>query len=126
MKRYILWLLLIYSLNSFAQADYKKQLDSLLIVHKVCVLENTIQEHRSKMQQLKNERQELNAALAKIKKFRLFRSEVEKKEQLGAINGLIETNAIASTTATVYLTSLINELVLANEEVEALQSRSEK
>lgn len=122
MKPYILLIVLLFSIELTAQTDYKKQLDSLTIVHKVCVIENSIRNHRVKMDQLKRQRQNLNAQLAEIQSFKLFRSEAEKEEQLAAINELIEANGIANTNATVYLTSLINDLVLANEDVKKLQN----
>ncbi|HXJ98063.1 MAG TPA: hypothetical protein VNJ50_04395 [Gelidibacter sp.] len=122
MRLYILLIVLLFSIELTAQTDYKKQLDSLLTVHKVCVIENDIRNHRVKMDQLKKQRQGLNAKLAEIQSFKFFRSDAEKEEQLNEINKQIETNGIANTTATVFLTSLINDLVLANEEVKKLQN----
>lgn len=122
MRLYILLIVLLFSIELTAQTDYKKQLDSLLTVHKVCVIENDIRNHRVKMDQLKKQRQGLNAKLAEIQSFKFFRSDAEKEEQLNEINKQIETNGIANNTATVFLTSLINDLVLANEEVKKLQN----
>lgn len=122
MRLYILLIVLLFSIKLTAQADYKKQLDSLMTVHKVCVIENSIRNHRVKMEQLKKQRQGLNAKLAEIQSFKFLRSEIEKEEQLTKISEQIEVNAIANTTANVFLTSLINDLVLANEEVKKLKN----
>lgn len=122
MKSYIVLILLFFSIESVAQIDYKRQLDSLTIVHKVCIIESNIRNHRVKMVQLKKQKQSLNTQLAEIQSFKIRRTEVEKEEQLTVINELIEANAIAYTNATVYLTTLINELVMANEDVKDLKN----
>ena len=122
MKPIILIIAVLFSMKLVAQTDYKKQLDSLKTVHKVCVIESNIRNHRVKMVQLKKQKQSLNTQLSEIQSFKLRRTEAEKEEQLAVINELIEANAIAHTNATVYLTSLINELVMANEDVKELQN----
>lgn len=122
MKSYIVLILLFFSIGSVAQTDYKRQLDSLTTVHKVCVIESNIRNHRVKMDQLKKQKQSLKTQLSDIQSFKLRRTDTEKEEQLAAINELIEANAIAHTNATVYLTTLINELVLANEDIKELQN----
>lgn len=122
MKPYFLLITLFFSIELVAQADYKRQLDSLTIVHKVCVIENTIRNHRVKLDQLRKQRQSLNVKLADIQSFKIRRTDAEKEEQLATINEQIEANAIANTNATVYLTTLINELVLANEDVKNLRN----
>ena len=122
MKPIILIIAVLFSLELVAQTDYKRQLDSLKTVHKVCVIESNIRNHRVKMVQLKKQKQSLNTQLSEIQSFKLRRTEAEKEEQLAVINELIEANAIAHTNATVYLTSLINELVMANEDVKELQN----
>lgn len=122
MKPYILLIALFFSIELVAQTDYKRQFDSLTTVHKVCLIENTIRNHRVKLDQLRKQRQNLNAKLADIQSFKIRRTEVEKEEQLAVINEQIEANAIANTNATVYLTTLINDLVLASEDVKKLQN----
>lgn len=121
MKAFTVVILLFFSLTSIAQIDYKRQLDSLTIVHKVCTIESIIRNHRVKLDQLKKQKQNLNSQLAEIQSFKLGRTEAEKETQLTDIHLLIEKNAAALTVATVHLTSLINDLVLANEDVKALQ-----
>lgn len=117
MKPYIIVILMLFSIRSVAQIDYKRQLDSLTTVHKVCTLENMIRNHRIKLDQLKKEKRRLNAQLTDIQSFKLGRTEAEKEEQLLEVNTLLEANAQALTNATVYLTSLINDLVIANDDV---------
>ena len=122
MKPYIFLIVLLFSIELVAQTDYKRQLDSLTTVHKVCVIESNIRNHRVKMDQLKKQKQSLNTQLSDIQSFKLRRSDSEKEEQLVAINELIEANAIAHISSKVYLTTLINELVLANEDVKELKN----
>ena len=122
MKPYIFLITLFFSIKLVAQDDYKRQFDSLTTVHKVCVIENTIRNHRIKLDQIRKQKQNLNAKLAEIQSFKIRRTDVEKEEQLTAITEQIEGNAIANTNATVYLTTLINELVLANEDVKNLRN----
>ena len=122
MKPYILVITLLFSIELVAQIDYKRKLDSLTIVHKVCTIENTIRNHRVKLDQLRKQRNNLNAKLVDIQSFKLRRTDVEKEEQLIAINDQIEGNAIANTNATVHLTTLINDLLLANEDVKMLKN----
>ena len=122
MKPYIFLITLFFSIKLVAQDDYKRQFDSLTTVHKVCVIENTIRNHRLKLDQIRKQKQNLNAKLAEIQSFKIRRTDVEKEEQLTAITEQIEGNAIANTNATVYLTTLINELVLANEDVKNLRN----
>lgn len=122
MKPYIFLIILFFSIGSVAQTDYKRQLDSLMTVHKICVIESNLRNHRIKMDQLKKQKQSLDTQLSDIQSFKLRRTDIEKEEQLGAINELIEANAVAHTSAKVYLTTLINELVMANEDVKELQS----
>ncbi|TDU40071.1 hypothetical protein BXY82_2111 [Gelidibacter sediminis] len=117
MKPYIIMILMLFSIRSVAQIDYKRQLDSLTTVHKVCTIENMIRNHRIKLDQLKKEKRRLNAQLTDIQSFKLGRTEAEKEEQLFEVNTLLEANAQALTNATVYLTSLINDLVIANDDV---------
>src|SRR5690606_11270905 len=114
---------LFYSITSVAQIDYKRQLDSLTIVHKVCTIENSIRNQRVRLDHLKKQKQSLSAQLAEIQSFKLGRTDAEKEAQLTEINLLIETNATALTAAGVQLTTLINELVLANEDVKDLQNK---
>lgn len=123
MKPFIVLILMSYSIGSVAQIDYKRQLDSLTTVHKVCTIESTIRNHRVKLDQLKKERKNLNAKLVEIQSFQLGRTDAEKEEQLLDINVLIESNATALTNATVQLTTLINDLVIANEDVKDLQNK---
>lgn len=123
MKPFIVLFLMSYSIGSVAQIDYKRQLDSLTTVHKVCTIESTIRNHRVKLDQLKKERKNLNAKLVEIQSFQLGRTDAEKEEQLLDINVLIEANATALTNATVQLTTLINDLVIANEDVKDLQNK---
>lgn len=123
MKPYIVLILMSCSIGSVAQIDYKRQLDSLTIVHKVCTIESTIRNHRVKLDQLKKERKNLNTKLVEIQSFQLGRTDAEKEEQLLDINVLIEANATALTNATVQLTTLINDLVIANEDVKDLQNK---
>lgn len=111
------------SVSSIAQIDYKKKLDSLTTVHNVCIIESSIRNHRIKMDQLKKQKQTLETQLSEIQSFKLGRTEEEKEEQLAEINKQIEANAEAYTNATVHLTTLINNLVLANEEVKELQNQ---
>ena len=122
MKPYIFLITLFFSIKLVAQDDYKRQFDSLTTVHKVCIIENTIRNHRIKLDQIRKQKQNLNAKLAEIQSFKIRRTDVEKEEQLTAITEQIEGNAIANTNATVYLTTLINELVLANEDVKNLRN----
>ncbi len=122
MKPYILVITLLFSIELVAQIDYKRKLDSLTTVHKVCTIENTIRNHRVKLDQLRKQRNNLNAKLVDIQSFKLRRTDVEKEEQLIAINDQIEGNAIANTNATVHLTTLINDLLLANEDVKMLKN----
>lgn len=114
-------MLLFVSIPSVAQVDYKRQLDSLMIVHKVCTLENQIRNQRVKLDQIKKKKQSLNLQLQDIQSFRLGRTDSEKEIQLSEINLLIETNSSELTAAGVQLTTLINELVLANDDVKALK-----
>lgn len=123
MKAYIVLILLFYSITSVAQIDYKRQLDSLTIVHKVCTIENSIRNQRVKLDHLKKQKQNLSAQLAEVQSFKLGRTDAEKEAQLTEINLLIEANATALTAAGVQLTTLINELVLANEDVKDLQNK---
>ena len=111
------------SVSSIAQIDYKKKLDSLTTVHNVCIIESSIRNHRIKMDQLKKQKQTLETQLSEVQSFKLGRTEEEKEEQLAEINKQIEANAEAYTNATVHLTTLINNLVLANEEVKELQNQ---
>lgn len=122
MKTYIVLILFCFSIGSVAQTDYKRQLDSLTTVHKVCVIESNIRNHRIKMVQLKKQKQSLNTQLVDIQSFKLRRTDIEREDQLAAINDLIEANAIAHKNAAVYLTSLINDLVTANEDIKELQN----
>ena len=121
MKKAIIVMLLFVSIPSVAQVDYKRQLDSLMIVHKVCTLENQIRNQRVKLDQIKKKKQSLNLQLQDIQSFRLGRTDSEKEIQLSEINLLIETNSSELTAAGVQLTTLINELVLANDDVKALK-----
>lgn len=123
MKPCIVVLFLMSSLISVGQddIDYKKKFDSLTVVHKVCILENSLRNHRIKMETLKKQKQSLKNQLAEIQSFKLRRTEEEKEEQLAEVNALIETNAAAYTKAAVQLTTIINDLVLANEDVKELQ-----
>lgn len=121
MKACIVVILLFFSVTSVAQIDYKRQLDSLIIVHKVCIIENNIRNHRVKLDQLKKQKKSLIAQLADIQSFKLGRTDEEKETQLAEIHVLMEDNATVLTAATVLLTSLINDLVLANEDVKAFQ-----
>lgn len=121
MKKAIIVILLFVSIPSVAQVDYKRQLDSLIIVHKVCTLENQIRNQRVKLDQIKKKKQSLNLQLQDIQSFRLGRTDSEKEIQLSEINLLIETNSSELTAAGVQLTTLINELVLANDDVKALK-----
>lgn len=122
MKSYLLLFVLLFSIKLSAQIDYKRKFDSLTVVHKVCDIERTLHDHRAHIEELKKERQELNARLSDIQKFKPFRSEAEKEEQLEEVNELIKENAIANTNAAVHLTALINQLVAANEAVKKLQN----
>ena len=121
MKPYILLIVVFFSIELAAQTDYKRQFDSISTVHKVCLIENNLRNHRVKMDQLKKQKLSLITKLEDIQSFKLRRTDTEKEEQLAAINQQIEANAIAATTATMLLTSLINDLVLANEDVKKLQ-----
>lgn len=121
MKKAIIVILLFVSIPSVAQVDYKRQLDSLIIVHKVCTLENQIRNQRVKLDQIKKKKQSLNLQLQDIQSFKLGRTDSEKEIQLSEINLLIETNSSELTAAGVQLTTLINELVLANDDVKALK-----
>lgn len=123
MKPYIVLIVMVYSLGSVAQIDYKMQLDSLTTVHKVCTIESTLRNHRLKLDQLKKQKQSLNAQLTDIESFKLGRTDTEKEEQLVEINETIEANATALTNATVQLTTIINNLVMANEDVKDLQKK---
>lgn len=125
MKPFIAFLFLFSSLISLGQdeQDYKKKFDSLTVVHKVCILENNLRNHRITMDNLKKQKQSLKNQLAEIQSFTLRRTEEEKEEQLDAVNALIEANAAAYTKAAVLLTSIINDLVLANEDVKALKNK---
>lgn len=122
MKPYIFIIALLFSIKSVAQIDYERQLDSLITFHKVCIIENSIRNHRVKMDQIRKQRQSLNNKLAEIQSFKLRRTDGEKEEQLVTINELIEANASENTSATVQLTILINDLVLANEDVKKLRN----
>ena len=122
MKSHLVLVLLFISVGSVAQTDYKRKLDSLTTVHKVCVLESNIRNHRLKMVQLKKQKQILDTQLVDIQSFKLRRTETEKEEQLSVINELIEANATAHINARVYLTTLINDLVMANDDVKELQN----
>lgn len=121
MKKAIIVILLFVSIPSVAQVDYKRQLDSLIIVHKVCTLENQIRNQRVKLDQIKKKKQSLNLQLQDIQSFKLGRTDSEKEIQLSEINLLIENNSSELTAAGVQLTTLINELVLANDDVKALK-----
>lgn len=123
MKAPIVVLLLVFSVTTVAQNDYKKQLDSLIIVHKVCTIESSIRNQRVKLDHLKKQQLSLDAQLSDVQSFKLGRSDSEKETQLSNINLLIETNAVELKAAKVELTSLINELVLANEDVKDLQDQ---
>jgi glycerophosphoryl diester phosphodiesterase len=76
-----------------------------------------------KLDQLKKENKNLNTQLVEIQSFQLGRTDAEKEEQLLEINVLIEANATALTNAKVQLTTLINDLLIANEVVKDLQNR---
>lgn len=123
MKAFIVLILSVVSISAVGQTDYKKQLDSLTTVHKVCVIENSIRNHRIKMDHLKKKRQSLQSQLSEIQSFKLGRSDSEKEEQLEEIKHQIEANAVAYTEATVELTTMINDLVLANEDVKDLKNQ---
>lgn len=125
MKPTIVLILLFFSITSIAQneLDYKRQFDSLATVHKVCIFENTLRNHRVKMDHLKKQKQNLKLQLADVQSFKLGRTDAEKEEQLAEINELIESNSMAYTNAAVQLTTLINELVLAHDDVKELQSK---
>ncbi|OBX26459.1 hypothetical protein LX77_00987 [Gelidibacter algens] len=123
MKPYIVLILMLCSIRSVAQIDYKRQLDSLTTVHKICTIESSIRNHRVKLDQLKKENKNLNTQLVEIQSFQLGRTDAEKEEQLLEINVLIEANATALTNAKVQLTTLINDLLIANEVVKDLQNR---
>ena len=125
MKPIIVLILLFFSISSIAQTefDYKRQYDSLTIVHKVCILENSLRNHRVKMDQLKKQKQNLKLQLSDIESFKLGRTDAEKEEQLAEINELIEANSITYTSAAVQLTTLINDLVMAHEDVKELQNK---
>lgn len=125
MKPYIVLILMSFSVGSVAQIDYKRQLDSLTTVHKVCTIESSIRNHRVKLDQLKKQKQSLNTQLLEIQGFKLGRTDEEKDEQLSEITLLLEANTLALTNATVHLTTLINEMVMANEDVKDLQNRQE-
>ncbi len=114
---------MLCSIRSVAQIDYKRQLDSLTTVHKICTIESSIRNHRVKLDQLKKENKNLNTQLVEIQSFQLGRTDAEKEEQLLEINVLIEANATALTNAKVQLTTLINDLLIANEVVKDLQNR---
>lgn len=122
MRRYIVLIALFFSTVLVAQTDYKKQLDSLTLVHKVCGIESNLRNHRVKMDQLKKQQESLNTQLSEIQSFKLRRTDAEKEAQLTTVNDQIEANAIAITDGKIHLTSLINELVLANEDVKELQN----
>lgn len=123
MKPYVVLILMLFSIGSVvAQIDYKRQLDSLTTVHKVCTIESAIRNHRVKLDQLKKEKKRLDTQLTEIESFKLGRTDIEKDQQLLEINTFLEANAIALTKATVHLTSLINDLVMANEDVKDLQN----
>jgi len=123
MKPYIVWSLLMTSLVTFSQTDYKKQLDSLTTVHKVCLIESTIRNHKVKLDQLKKQKEKLNVQLEDVQSFKLGRTDEEKEAQVNEVQILIDANAISLTDATVQLTTLINDLVLANEDVKKLQNK---
>ena len=123
MKPYIVLILMLFSIGSVAQIDYKRQFDSLTTVHKVCKIESTIRNHRVKLDQSKKEKKRLNAQLAELQSFKLGRTDAEKEEQILEVTALLETNAAALTNATVQLTTLITELVSANDEVKDLQNK---
>lgn len=123
MKLIFILMFSFISVSSIAQIDYKKKLDSLTTVHNVCIIESSIRNHRIKMDQLKKQKQTLETQLSEVQSFKLGRTEEEKEEQLAEINKQIEANAEAYTNATVHLTTLINNLVLANEEVKELQNQ---
>ena len=123
MKFITLLMFSFISVSSIAQIDYTKKLDSLTTVHNVCIIESSIRNHRIKMDQLKKQKQTLETQLSEVQSFKLGRTEEEKEEQLAEINKQIEANAEAYTSATVHLTTLINNLVLANEEVKELQNQ---
>lgn len=123
MKTFIVLILSMVSISAGAQNDYKRKFDSLTTVHKVCTIESSIRNHRIKMDQLKKQKQSLQAQLSEIQSFKLGRSDQEKEEQLGEIKELIDENAVAYTNATVELTTLINNLVLANEDVKDLENQ---
>ncbi|MBJ7882838.1 hypothetical protein [Gelidibacter salicanalis] len=122
MKPYTILMLMLFSIGSVAQVDYKRQLDSLTTVHKVCTIESTIRNHRVKLDQLKKEKKRLETQLTEVESFKLGRTDAEKEQQLLEVNALLEANAVALTKATVHLTSLINDLVIANEDVKDLQN----
>lgn len=122
MKPFILLITLLFSVELAAQIDYKRQLDSMITVHKVCVIENTLRKHRLKVDQIKKQKQSLNTQLSDIQSFKIRRTDIEKEEQLAVINELIESNTIDHTNAKVQLTTLINELVMANEDVKDLRN----
>lgn len=122
MKPLIVLAIVLSSFVSVAQTDYKKQLDSLTTVHKVCTIESSIRNHRVKLDQLKKQKEKLKAQLSDIQSFKIGRLDAEKEEQLVEINQLIEAHNSSLTDATVELTSLINDLVIANEEVKNLQN----
>lgn len=122
MKPFIVLAMLLCTLVSVGQTDYKKQLDSLITVHKVCTIESSIRNHRVKLDQLKRQKVKLKTQLSEIQSFQIGRTEAEKIEQLEEVNQLIENNSVLLTKASVQLTSLINDLLLANEEVKNLQN----
>lgn len=121
MKAFIVLILSFFSMTTVAQVDYKRQLDSLTIIHKVCTIESSIRNQRVKVDHLKKQKQSLNTQLSEIQSFKLGRTDIEKETQLSDINLLIQSNDSTLTAAKVQLTTLINNLVLANEDVKDLQ-----
>lgn len=123
MKPYIVLILLFFSITSVAQIDYKRQFDSLTIVHKICIIKSGIRDHRLKMDQVKKEKQNLHSQLLDIQSFKLGRTDIEKETQIVKINELIEANAIVYTAATIHLTTLINDMVGANDDLKELRNQ---
>lgn len=121
MKPFIFFALFISFSCANAQTDYKRQFDSLSTVHKVCTIESSLRNHRVKLEHLKKEKEKLKVQFSDIQSFKIGRSDAEKELQLEEIKALIESNNTALTEASVELTSLINDLLLANEEVKKLQ-----
>lgn len=120
MKNLIAPIIFLLSLVSFSQENYKKQLDSLITVHKVCEIESNIKKQTIKLDSLVKLKEKYNYQLQDINSFKIGRTNLQKEKQLNEINDLIKNNNSELDETKTNLLLIANELKLAKEEVKKL------